>query len=639
MQTPASAGHGRHGRRAARPGGHVPPGVDPAGSGAEDRSSAGIGGGSGAVEEAGGEQPARRATGHGAHATSVQHGDAGPSRLLAEGGQVGVVLTTHQGVAAVARVPHEGEPERRVPEAWDHPHLVRVVREGMGAQELLEYAPGGSLSALLAARGPLPTGEAVTLLVPLAAALAHLHAAGAVHGDMSPDNVLFRADGAPVLADPGPATALGEHRDGAGTEGFAAPEAEHTGAADVYGWGALAWFVLSGDVPGDARLRPPLPLLRDDVPVGVARLVEDCLEADPALRPPAAELGVELLALHPATPLDATPAAGQEGVPLLLTRRPPRQSAPQRWWGRALRRGTPAWGWSPGRAGSRKANGRGGAGRSGSRRAGDEARASRGGGAGRRNRNAGGVRVGGGRVGRVARVVVIVAAVALVIGGIGAAGITFWPHGDDTGTAGVRGAAASSSQPSAAQPAPGAESTGDAASTAATKAPASTVPASDGSGTAATQGADARGGQGTGAPRTQVTDPARGEAAASGTGDQAAGEKAAGDKETQARAALLALDAERTAALSSGDPERLASVYTGDTALAADRALLRSGAPVTSLSSRLQDVRVISASGRRVVLQALAVTVQDGRTTSHVRRFTLVETAQGWRVERVQAAH
>jgi|GEM_PF-2234365 len=539
----------------------------------------------------------------------------------------------HEGAPAVARVHHEGEAERRAPEAWDHPHLVRVVREGMGAEELLEYAPGGSLSALLAARGPLPTGEAVTLLVPLAAALAHLHAAGTVHGDVSPDNVLFRADGAPVLADPGLATALGEHRDGAGTEGFAAPETEHTGAADVYGWGALAWFVLSGDVPGEERLRPPLPLLRDDVPAGVARLVEDCLETDPALRPPAAELGVELLALHPAAPLDATPAAGQEGVPLLLTRRPPRQSARQRWWGRLLRRGAPAWGWSPGSAGRREGRGHGGTGTAGVRRAADEALASRRVGTGRRQRNADGGRGGSGGVSRVARVVGTVAAVALALAGIGAAGITFWPHGGDTGAADVRGAAASSGLPSAAQPALGAGSTGEAASAAATKTPANTMPASDGSDTAATQRADARGEQTTGAPRDQATAPARGEAAASGTGD-----KVAGDKDTQARAALLALDAERTAALSSGDPERLASVYTGDAALAADRTLLRSGAPASSLSSRLEDVHVINTKGRRVVLQALAVTVQDGRTASHLRRFTLVETAQGWRVERVQSA-
>ncbi|MGO1320676.1 MAG: serine/threonine-protein kinase [Galactobacter sp.] len=244
------------------------------------------------------------------------------------------------GELLVERVPRDEGPEDEartgVPTAWEHPHLVKVVEvEGRRRGELLAHVPGGSVAALVAARGRLPVGEAVTLLVPIARALAHLHRHGAIHGDVSPDNVLFDAEGAPMLVDPGLARALGEAGSQGGTEGFVAPETVHGSRSDVFGWGALAWFVLTGEAPGEERHRVPLPLLRQDVNSAAARLIEDCLSADPGARPKAADLGPALLECHKATPLDATAAAGGDGVPLLRTRipEPPR-------WRRLLRRRT-----------------------------------------------------------------------------------------------------------------------------------------------------------------------------------------------------------------------------------------------------------------------------------------------------------
>lgn len=57
----------------------------------------------------------------------------------------------------------------------------------------------GSLADVVAAEGEFDAGEAVTALAPVATALARLHAAGVAHGAVSAANVLFRADGAPVL--------------------------------------------------------------------------------------------------------------------------------------------------------------------------------------------------------------------------------------------------------------------------------------------------------------------------------------------------------------------------------------------------------------------------------------------------------
>ncbi|GAA2722679.1 hypothetical protein [Cellulomonas aerilata] len=92
----------------------------------------------------------------------------------------------------------------------DHPHLARVAdvlpvgAAGPDARTLavlVEEVPGTTLAALLAARAALAPGEVVSLTVPLAGALDTLHAAGLVHGDVSPGNVVVRPDGHPVLID------------------------------------------------------------------------------------------------------------------------------------------------------------------------------------------------------------------------------------------------------------------------------------------------------------------------------------------------------------------------------------------------------------------------------------------------------
>ncbi|HEY5076799.1 MAG TPA: protein kinase, partial [Acidimicrobiia bacterium] len=75
-----------------------------------------------------------------------------------------------------------------------HEHIVRlrsVVPTDDGLVLVLDYAEGGSLAAVLAARGRLSAGEVVTIGAPLAQALADVHARGLVHGDVTPGNVVF----------------------------------------------------------------------------------------------------------------------------------------------------------------------------------------------------------------------------------------------------------------------------------------------------------------------------------------------------------------------------------------------------------------------------------------------------------------
>ena len=109
--------------------------------------------------------------------------------------------------------------EIRILSVLDHEHLVKardVVRlDGVAGGRLgliMDYAAGGSLGQLVAGRGSLGPGETVTVLTPIAQALAYLHGQGFTHGDVSPGNVLFTAHGKPLLADLGVARMVADAR-------------------------------------------------------------------------------------------------------------------------------------------------------------------------------------------------------------------------------------------------------------------------------------------------------------------------------------------------------------------------------------------------------------------------------------------
>ena len=163
---------------------------------------------------------------------------------------------------------------------------------------VLQLCEGGSLAGVVAERGHLSAGEAVTVIAPIARALAGLHELGIVHGDVSPGNVLLESDGRPCLSDLGYARLAGEVPDEVhGTEGFVAPEVLEgrapTRAADVYSLGALAWQCLAGAPPGHVAERPELADIVDtpDPAAGqLAEVVQRCIASDPDERPEAEEM-------------------------------------------------------------------------------------------------------------------------------------------------------------------------------------------------------------------------------------------------------------------------------------------------------------------------------------------------------------
>ena len=247
----------------------------------------------------------------------------------------------------------------------DHPHIVRVlevVHDGDGVALAMQFAPGGSLSDLLAERGHLTPGQLVAVAAPIAEALASAHRRGVLHGDVKPANVLFTSDGEPLLTDFGVARTLGRATSDhiSGTAEYLAPElldgAQPDPRTDIYSLGVLCYEALAGRPPYTGAV--PLAVARaadvgdhepldrvPGVPAPLARVVEQAMARRPEDRFPSAdELARALRTTVPAGearvpgPAAAVPRDdGGEGTGLTRTfgPRPPRPDpAPRRGAGR-----------------------------------------------------------------------------------------------------------------------------------------------------------------------------------------------------------------------------------------------------------------------------------------------------------------
>jgi ABC-type branched-subunit amino acid transport system substrate-binding protein len=242
--------------------------------------------------------------------------------------------------------------EARAAARLHHPHAVTVfdVVEDAGDRWLvMEYLPSRSLDDLVKADGPLEPRAAARCGVAVAEALAAAHAAGMVHRDVKPANVLMGHSGVVKLADFGISVVMGDTRltqTGVlvGTLGYLAPEvangADATPASDVFSLGATLYAAVEGRAPfaadGEAN---PFRLLRaaaegDYPPPRNAGPLTDVLSAmmcrDPAERPTAVEAAAMLTevadsaapsrttALLSAPPSDPAPRAARRIRPALV---------------------------------------------------------------------------------------------------------------------------------------------------------------------------------------------------------------------------------------------------------------------------------------------------------------------------------
>jgi serine/threonine-protein kinase len=206
--------------------------------------------------------------------------------------------------------------EIRIAAQLSHPHILPLHDSGQAAGTLYYVMPhvdGESLRDRLKRDTRLPVNEALEIARQVADALGHAHAAGVIHRDVKPENILLAGHNA-LLADFGVAKAMAisgevtgqddvrtESGLPVGTAAYASPEQaagsrELDGRTDVYSLGCVLYEMLVGDPP-DAEwtasrilerrfaLRPPpVQSLRPEVPPWVDQTLSRAMASNPAER-------------------------------------------------------------------------------------------------------------------------------------------------------------------------------------------------------------------------------------------------------------------------------------------------------------------------------------------------------------------
>lgn len=214
--------------------------------------------------------------------------DAARARFMAEARTAGSIH--HPGIATVHDVGEDTASD-------DHdPYIVMQLVEGESVAEVLRT------------RGTLPVDAVERLLVGVADALTAAHAAGVVHRDVKPANIVLSTDSHPVLVDFGIALGadhepLTETGTVLGTVDYISPEQAlgrtATAASDVYSLGLVAYQCLAGTSPfrrgtsvatALAHVGDPLPPLPTPAPSRLAGLIAAMTAKDPDARPTAAQV-------------------------------------------------------------------------------------------------------------------------------------------------------------------------------------------------------------------------------------------------------------------------------------------------------------------------------------------------------------
>ena len=240
-------------------------------------------------------------------------------RAIREDGAVVALKVIKPGLVADEKTARRFAREARAASEVDHPHLIDLLDagevDGIGYLAM-RYVAGKSLDDRIQARGPLPIEDTTRIVAEIASALDALHAAGLVHRDVKPSNILLDDERGALLTDFG----LAKRRDYSmltapgqmlGTLDYIAPEmlrGEEPGpSADLYALGCVVFECLAGEPPfggksmfevGMAHLgdQPPDPCAgRLDAPPDFSEAALSALAKEPSARPASATVYADML--------------------------------------------------------------------------------------------------------------------------------------------------------------------------------------------------------------------------------------------------------------------------------------------------------------------------------------------------------
>jgi serine/threonine-protein kinase len=226
--------------------------------------------------------------------------------------------------------------ELRVARQVSHKNVCRLydIGEADGRRFLtMEYVDGEDLASLLRRIGRLPSDKAIEIARQICAGVAAAHDRGVLHRDLKPANVMLDGDGHVRITDFGLALRDGEASAAfAGTPHYMAPEqlagSSASTKSDIYALGLVLFEIFTGRRAYDAKTLHELKALHDsgsrvapssivrDLDPAVERVIERCLDRDPARRPTSA-LAVAA-SLPGGDPLAEALAAGETPSPDLL---------------------------------------------------------------------------------------------------------------------------------------------------------------------------------------------------------------------------------------------------------------------------------------------------------------------------------
>lgn len=206
-----------------------------------------------------------------------------------------------------SRIFEQVETEYKVARQIDHPYVrkcyeLRKVRSMFKIREMLlsmEYFDGKSLED----SSSLSLGDVLLVFRMVASGMSAMHQHGFVHCDMKPNNILIHKSGTIKIIDLGQSCKIGTVKTRIqGTPDYIAPEQVKrkplSPKTDIFNLGATMYWALTGKhaptmIPKKNKFGLPVTVprrapheLKKQIPMGISKLVMECIEVDPAQRPP-----------------------------------------------------------------------------------------------------------------------------------------------------------------------------------------------------------------------------------------------------------------------------------------------------------------------------------------------------------------